>query len=481
MPLGSVYNAFPNGRPSGLPTDIVDQLVNAREQQVVQPIQGDIEEAKAEKDTYFSLNSSLRDLYTAADSLDSVLSFSDYSASSSNADALTGSAGMSAQPSTYDVDVSSLAKSHHLLLGVQDAEAGVNQGVSDPDDASLIQAGTTLSFYRNGTEHSYTTDSETTLTSLAETISDDDNGVTAQALNVGSDSAPQYVLSLKSESTGDGQNQITQDEAGTTTGLTLSGSLFLDSGGSALSNELEDARLGQNATLTVDGVDFERSSNEISDVISGVTLSLNQTATDIQLTVELDTEGITEKVKSVVDGYNAFMSFMDENADYNQQTGQAGPLLGDSLARGAQNRLRTIVSSPVSGTEESSFQYLSQVGIQIQRDGSLDFDTEAFAEALKSDREGVEKLFYGEGSVSSKLSSFLREYTSPLSGTVPKAIESTENKIEDLNEDLDDAHQDLNRYEERLIDKYSQLESRVQQYQSFGDQISSLIDTWDTE
>jgi flagellar hook-associated protein 2 len=480
MAIGSVYNAYPNGRPSGLPVDIVDQLVDARRQQVVDPVESKIEAAEAKKDTYSSLNTSLRNLYTAADSLDSILSFNDYAVGSSDEDALSGSASISASPNSYDVDISQTAKAHHLLVGSDDAEAGVNLGAADPEDAAFIKDGTTLSFYHQGTEFTYTTDEETTLSSLAESISEEDNGVTAQALNVGSEDAPQYVLSIKSEATGSGSNQVSQDQEGTTTGVTLSDALFLDDGGLDLTTEQEDARAGQDAQFSVDGVDFVRSSNEVDDVLTGVTLKLGDSGTDLLLNVSLNTEGITEKVQAMVNAYNEFKAFMDENAAYNPQTGQAGPLLGDSLARSAQSNLRSIFGSPVSGSGDSSYQYLSQVGIEVQRDGTLEFDTEAFAAALNSDQESVEHLFYGKESVAGKLSSYLRDFTSPLVGTVPSAINSAENKIDNLNDELDDAEQDIERYEERMIDKYTQLENWVMQYQSFGDQISSLIDTWDT-
>ncbi|GAB6161258.1 hypothetical protein JCM12298_04170 [Desulfothermus naphthae] len=50
MALGSRYNAYPNGRPSGLSRHIVDQLVQVKQLQLLTPIQQDIQNQQARAD-----------------------------------------------------------------------------------------------------------------------------------------------------------------------------------------------------------------------------------------------------------------------------------------------------------------------------------------------------------------------------------------------------------------------------------------------
>jgi flagellar hook-associated protein 2 len=474
MALGSIYNAYPNGRPSGLPTDIVDQLVQVKQYQLLTPIQTDIAEANARKDNYSNLNSKLVALYQIADTLSSSTTFNAKTITVNDSSILTATASSSAHSGTYSITISKVAKAHHLIIGVDDSNpsTGVTVGISDPDDASLIQDGVTISFYHNGKTYSYTTDSSTTLTNLADTITNDDNGVYASVTNIGSETSPQYVLSLLSEDTGSSTNQITTDEAGTTKGVTLSDTLFTTG-----ATEQETVQTGEDAQLDIDGVTYTRSSNEITDIISGVTLNLLNTGTTT-ITVSLDTESIIENIQTLITAYNDFDSFMDENASYDLENKEAGPLLGDSIARGAQNSLRSIFSGIVPGTASNEYQYLSQIGIQFSDDGTLEFDRTSFEDALKNNPEDVEALFTGDDGVATRLKELLNYYTDSSQGVIPSTIKSIQDQLEDLNNRYTEAQEDLNEYEEQMVKKYAALEEAVLKYQAIQEQLDSYIDSW---
>ena len=474
MALGSIYNAYPNGRPSGLPTDIVDQLVKVKQYQLLTPIQQDIQDEQSRKDNYSSLDSKLVDLYSAADQIDNSNSFLTKTASSSDESIVNVSTSSSAHTGTYSITVSNIAKAHHLVIGVDDGDpaTGVTLGISDPDNSTLIQDNVTLSFYHNGTLYSYTTDSSTTLNDLANTITDDDNSVYASVTNIGTDDSPQYVLSLLSEDTGSGTKQITTDSGGSTTGVNLSGDLYTTG-----ATETQDAQLGEDAQINVDGINYSRSSNEINDIIQGVTLTIENSGS-ATVNVAIDTEDISNKIQSLVDAYNNFDKFMDENASYDLENKQAGPLLGDSIARGSQNNIRAILSEAVSGTADNNYQYLSQIGIQFNDDGTLEFDQTTFQNALNSHPDDVVALFTGDNGVGTRLKNVLSTYTDTSSGIIPNTIKSIEDKIDDLNEKYTEAQDDVKEYEEQMVKKYSNLEEVVLKYKAIQEQFDSYLNTW---
>ncbi len=474
MTLGSIYDAYPNGRPSGLPTDIVDQLVQVKQYQLLTPIQDEINKVSQEKDTYSSLDSQLVNFYKAVSALKDNEDFDVYSTSVADSSIVSATASSDAHSGTYNIDVLNIAKAHNLLIGVDDGNSttGVTLGISDPNDASLIQDGVTLSFYHNGKEYSYTTDSDTTLSSLAEAINKDDNGVYASVINIGDDTNPQYILSLKTEDTGTGTHQITQDAGGTTLGVNLSDTLY-----AGQTTEQETAQAGEDAQLTVDGVTYSRSSNEISDVIEGVTLNLQGTGSTT-ISVENDLSSITQLVQNMVTTYNAFDKFMDDNASYDPDTKKAGPLLGDSIARTIQNNIRSILASPVTGTESNAYQYLSQVGITFNEDGTLDFDSSKFQQALEDHFNDVKALFTGDNGIATQLANALSSYTDASNGIIPTTINNIEKKIEDLNEQYQDAQQEVQDYEERMVKKYSALEQAVIKYKSIQQTLESYIEIW---
>ena len=205
MSVGTIYNAYPNGRPSGLPVDIVDQLVQAKKQQLLKPVENEITELKSTKDIYTTFNSTLRALYNSASSLKD--NFSLFTASSTDSAVAEAAASTTATDGSYTMDVSQVAQANTHLVQAQSRQIGFDDsgalsGVADPSDAGLVNDQVTLQFDHNGETHAYTTDSETTLSSLAKEISDDSNGLRAFVTNIGTSEDPKYVLDLQSKING---------------------------------------------------------------------------------------------------------------------------------------------------------------------------------------------------------------------------------------------------------------------------------------
>jgi flagellar hook-associated protein 2 len=587
MSVGTVYNAYPNGRPSGLPVDIVDQLVQAKKQQLLKPVENEINELQGQKDVYTSFNKTLKNLYTTSTKLTD--NFGLYTAGSTDSSVAEAAASSTATDGSYTLDVSQRAQANTHLLQAQSTQIGFDNGgalsgVADASDSSLLndqvtiqlehngethsyttssdttlsslaqeinndsnglrafvtnigtsdnpelvldlqseinessisnlqyldggggtnqlftsganldqRAGTgidsadnaalvadnmEISFSHNGSSFSYTTDSGTSLASLAETITDDDNGVTASVANVGTSDTPQYSLIMKSDATGGGGARITDlngDPGLTVTDLDGSGrSLF--AGGQAQ----QETQSGHNARFTVDGVGYERQSNEFSDVIQGAVVTLKGEG-QTQISVSQDTGAMIENVQALIEAYNNIDTFLDSYASYNSANGQAGPLVGDYTARTADNRIDSILTSPAQGSIESNYQYLSDVGIQFQRDGTLSFNSSELKAALEDDPQAVEELFSGDNGIMTKLSSFLESYTNPRSGTLANRLETIDDQVNDLNDEYSDNQQRLTNYRDRMTEKFTNLETMVMKYQGIGDKLSSFIDTWDTK
>ncbi|MBX4128266.1 flagellar filament capping protein FliD, partial [Campylobacter jejuni] len=70
---------------------------------------------------------------------------------------------------------------------------------------------------------------------------------------------------------------------------------------------IKDASLhiqtAQNAEFTLDGIKMFRSSNTVTDLGVGMTLTLNKTG-EINFDVQQDFEGVTKAMQDLVDAYN---------------------------------------------------------------------------------------------------------------------------------------------------------------------------------
>jgi len=139
------------------------------------------------------------------------------------------------------------------------------------------------------------------------------------------------------------------------------------------------------------------SSNNVTDLIDGVTLDLKKTtATAIDIIIEDDTSSVSATIKDLVTKYNAFASFADEQLSYNQNTKKAGVLLGDTSLINIVSDIRATILQKVPGLE-ASLNKLSDIGVKFDKNGELVFNDSTFRNKLESNPDLVRSLFVSTG------------------------------------------------------------------------------------
>ena len=157
----------------------------------------------------------------------------------------------------------------------------------------------------------------------------------------------------------------------------------------------ETTQTAQNARLSLDGVSITKSSNTITDVITGAALKL-QSAGSGTISLSTDTEAITTKVSDFVDEYNDLSLFLREQLALDTETEETGVLFGNFAVQNLQQILRSSISNKVTGVS-GDYSFLSQIGITTKPDGTLTLDTDNFSDALLSDIKNVSQLFSSSG------------------------------------------------------------------------------------
>lgn len=189
--------------------------------------------------------------------------------------------------------------------------------------------------------------------------------------------------------------------------------LVIDGAGSAVSVTDTDGLLSD---LGVDNQQIiTRSTNDITDLFSGVTLSLfaAEEGTTITLEIEQDLAAVKDQVGAFVDAYNAVRQYINQQNTVDPDTGlpssDAGVLFGSPVLSDAKADLANLLGTGVEGVD-SAFKVLAQIGIDfvdnsLQTDPSLqntlEIDEAALNAALISNPDDVRKLFAFDFSASS--------------------------------------------------------------------------------
>ena len=147
---------------------------------------------------------------------------------------------------------------------------------------------------------------------------------------------------------------------------------------------------------------FERTTNSISNIISGVTMNLASTGSST-ITTSLDPEAVITKVQAFVDAVN---SVLQEIKDQTQVT-TVGESVSGSLLTGnygmqmIQQKLKNILAEKGVGFDYDMDPIVSLGSVGITTDtsqgsptfGLLTFNSSAFSAALNTDPDAVARLF----------------------------------------------------------------------------------------
>ncbi|NIJ09590.1 flagellar hook-associated protein 2 [Sphingomonas vulcanisoli] len=166
-----------------------------------------------------------------------------------------------------------------------------------------------------------------------------------------------------------------------------------DGNGNTVTTGMTQAQAAQDAIVNLDGVDVSRSTNTISDLISGVTLSLVKAAPDetVSLGATRPTDAITAAVNDFVSAYNTLQSELATDTAYSTGSTSAGLFSGDSSVRMIMTQLSRLTSTTLNTSGGPST--LAEIGVQTGRDGTLSVDSTQLATMLSKYPDGVEALF----------------------------------------------------------------------------------------
>jgi len=363
-----------SGLISGLDTDSLIAQLMAIERKPVVDLQDRKSKLQAQSDAWRDINTRLYNLQSRAYDLKQAYSFYSKKVSSSDETIATATASTDTALGVYTLSVAQLAQAHVVASG----------RFASPN-ASLGYSGTPTI---NG--QTVTITAADTLNSIRDKINATPSiGVTASVVQV---DATNYELVLTRQQTGSTQIAFVDNNAVLTNlGLLVGG----------VANTIQAA---QDAQLTVNGVTVTRSTNQISDVIPGMTFNLKRAGTptaplQVNLEVKNDADKTVAAVQAFVDQYNSLMDFIADETKYDPDKKQGAVLFGDAGVYQLQSSLRQSVTAAVPGLP-ATLNNLAQVGITTGAYGSTDgklgkltFDAQKLRDQLGADLDGVAKLF----------------------------------------------------------------------------------------
>jgi flagellar hook-associated protein 2 len=296
---------------------------------------------------------------------------------------------------SFDLDVTSAAAA---------AQETTTAGVADLDEALAADGLFTLTLGGQVTAIDLTQPGvQNSLQGLRDHINSSGLGVQATIINTSNDpNNPEYRLTLAADDTG-----------ATTLSLTDSGAQEL----------LTQVNQGTDAVFNVNGVPVTNSGNTIVDFAPGLTLTIVGAGT-ATVSAKPDVASLSSALSAAVSKYNAVVSRVVSHIGQG-----AGVLSGDSLIRETQSALREFTGHLGAGSVFS----MTDLGLELDDQGVLSFDTAKFSETAGSDFEGVLEFL---GNTTSGFAGAAYQRLSNLSDPVSGQIQTTINFLRESDKTL---------------------------------------------
>ena len=437
------------GMASGLPPNIVDQLMDAERIPVKQ-----MTEKKAVDEDKLKLVSELEgkisEIPKSMSELVSTHGFQNNKLTSGDPNILNGVVDPEkAMTGTWQIEVKQLAQK----------PGAISNGYPDKDKTQ-IGVGYIKFETSKGTKEVYINGKNNTLESVANAITNSGTGLRAQVLNDRADKDNPYRLLVTGLATGD-DKQIAFP------------TIYMLDGDQDF--YFDKSKPAVNAKLNVDGFDFELPENTAKDIIPGVNLELKQASPGhpIAITVKEDYEVISGKIKTFVDAYNGALGWIQGQSKLTkdkQGHERLGPLGGDGLLHSIESALRRAILNPQYGTE-SQIKLVSELGVEFNRNGTLNFSIDKFNKKLTSDPADVAAFLRGDNfnvgfvpTVRREVNNLTNGTTGPLS-TRKKGIDA---RIKSADQRIERKEVELTKKEENLRRKFADLETKMSQLNTQG-------------
>ena len=454
---------------------MVDQLV-ALERRPLSQLQSQARELQTQVSSFGQLSSLFSGLQTAANRLTGSSLWTQSKATSSDEATVQVVGGGNAAAGSYAVSVDALATSQTVVgsTSLSSANDTVGSGVMTLQMGRWEQPPMNFVPQVGRGPVSITVTGSDTLGTLRDKINAAGAGVTASIV---SDSTGAR-LALRSTDTGADNGfrlSVADNDGGPPAdGVGLSRFAYNPVAGG---NGLELKQAAGNARATVNGISVQSASNDVSGVAEGMTLRLRRAGASAEVSVSNDRDAVRTAVQDFATAYNNLAKSIADQTRFDPGSKVGGPLQGDSAATGLQRQLRSLVAA---GSQASTtFRNLSDIGLSMQRDGTLAVDTTKLNNAMANLPELRKAL--AADNTNPQSDGIARRYADlaqqvlGVDGSLSTRTESLRKRI-GVNTDSQAALEDrVDRFRARLVAQYSAMDANLSRLNALSGYVNQQL------
>ena len=425
-----------------LSSELITKLKTAESTSILDPIKTEQEDTQTEIDALSKIQTMVLELLDLVDDFDLFTSdtniFDEVSATT------TGSSV------SFDAtDTSNMEEGTVSIEVTQLAQKDVYQSNTISDTTATMDSGT-ISITIDDTTYDFSTDGKTYEELVTEV--NKNSGLEVSLEQVGDTS---YRMVIKSS------------ESGSANALTITQS-DIDLGLEDTDNHVLTA---QNLLATIDGIDYEKSSNKVT-LESGLIIKAVDEGTST-ITIEKDNASVVEGIVSIADKYNELVDLV--NSYILGDEDEAAVISDSSTLKTMMSGIKEVLFDTYGlDNEENMFKY----GISFDGDGYMQVDEDELTQALTDNYSDIKELFTGyaekEG-IGTRLKTYL-DSLDGLDGLLTTYSDRLSDRLDTLTTDYETASGKLDAKYDAMATQFAEYTTLFTKMENSFASLKSIID-----
>ena len=238
----------------------------------------------------------------------------------------------------------------------------------------------------------------------------------------------------------------------------------------------------QDASFTVNGIRFTRSSNTVADAINGVNLNLVSSAPGVSQTIRVSAgaENSEKMITDMVTAYNDLMAYYTTQTATIANSKTPGTFANQPTMLGFIAQIKSKMANGIryidSATGQPQQLSLSAIGMDLQLDGTIKFNSITHAQSVA---QGLQAKLAQGGRIgyvdaTNDLSTFLKSEIS-FSGDINSQINAQKANVQDMQKRQAQLQTRLDLIQRNYFAQYSNLNSLLFQLSSTSNSLASAL------
>jgi flagellar hook-associated protein 2 len=236
----------------------------------------------------------------------------------------------------------------------------------------------------------------------------------------------------------------------------------------------------QDAIFTLDSVSFSRTSNIVGDVHPGLVLNLVSSGSAATITVANGTDNGQEVIQRFIAAFNDLAATSKKLAQKGDSSSVAGSLAGSPGAISFMSQIKSMLSTGVTYNSASGSNVLGlyQLGIEIQSDGTLQFNSVKYGSTDNISAILASGINMGSTTFTDRTNNLNAFLTSQVQsgGDLSKSISNEQTNLTQMSQKEEALKIRLDAKEKSYISQYSSLNALLFKLNQTSNSLTSALD-----